>query len=51
MDKNPIDAFNWLVEQFRLYASNRITWLQVREVLREAEILCERYKTDHEMDV
>jgi hypothetical protein len=37
MKRDPIEAFAWLIEQFRQYTQNQTTWLEVREVLREAE--------------
>ena len=46
MKKDPIEAFEWLFEEFRLYCYNQTTWLRVREVLREAEALREELHTD-----
>ena len=37
MKRDAIEAFAWLIEQFRQYTHNQTTWLEVREILREAE--------------
>lgn len=43
MKKDPIDAFAWLLTEFRRYTENRTTWLDVRRVLHEAEALRDAY--------
>ena len=46
MKKDPIEAFEWLLEEFRLYCYNQTTWLRVREVLSEAETLRQELHTN-----
>ena len=44
MKKDPIEAFEWLITEFRRYTRNEITWVQVREILREAEALRDQWR-------
>jgi len=44
MPDTPIDAFAWLIEQFRSYTCNQMSWLQVRTVLREAEEMRDQFQ-------
>jgi hypothetical protein len=44
--KDPIEAFAWLLAEFRRYTENRTTWLNVRKVLHEAEGLRDQYLQD-----
>ena len=46
MTKDPIEAFEWLVEQFRQYTCNQQTWMQTREVLRDAEALRDAFQAE-----
>jgi len=32
-DKTPLEAFEWLLGQFRAYSRNQIIWLDVRNIL------------------
>ena len=41
--RDPIAAFDWLITEFRRYTRNEINWVEVREVLVEAEALREHY--------
>ena len=43
MTDTPLDAFAWLIEQFRRYTCNRMSWLEVRTVLREAEEMRDQF--------
>jgi len=39
----PIDAFAWLLDQFRHYTRNELTWRDVQQVLSEADTFLEHY--------
>lgn len=41
--RDPIEAFSWLITQFRQYTRNEINWCEVRRVLAEAEELRDHY--------
>lgn len=41
---DPIDAFEWLLREFRRYTRGETIWLDVREVLAEAENLMRQYR-------
>jgi len=40
----PIEAFDWLLERFRRYSRNQLTWRDARQMLGEAETLKEHYR-------
>lgn len=44
--KDPIEAFDWLLAAFRRYSKNQMSWLEVQDVLREADALREVYVTE-----
>lgn len=37
MNNDPIEAFDWLLAAFRLYIRNQINWIDVRNILDEAD--------------
>jgi hypothetical protein len=42
--KEPLDAFNWLLDQFRGYTYNKLSWIDVRTVLANAYALRQKYE-------
>lgn len=48
--REPIDAFAWLIEQFRGYTCCKLTWLDVKRVLAEAEIHLDYYRSQEVTD-
>jgi hypothetical protein len=50
MTIHPIDAFAWLLDQFRGYSRLELTWLEARHVLERATTLCNQYQDWHRDD-
>lgn len=41
---DPVDAFEWLLREFRRYTRLESTWIEVRRVLTEAETILAAYR-------
>jgi len=44
MTTTPTSAFAWLIEHFRRYTRNQMSWLEVQQVLEEAESLRDEFQ-------
>jgi hypothetical protein len=41
----PIDAFEWLLREFRRYSHGETTWLSLREVFTQADAILSDYRS------
>jgi hypothetical protein len=48
--KDPIDAFAWLLDAFKQFTRNQLTWREVRQTITEAQELHTRYDQHHRQD-
>lgn len=42
--KEPVEAFTWLLDQFRRYSRLQLSWQDARATLAEADDLCEQFR-------
>ena len=40
----PVEGFDWLLDNFRQYTQNKLTWREVRHLLDRAEALNQLYR-------
>lgn len=45
--RHPVEAFTALISDFRRYTRLQLTWLDVRQILAQAESLRDQYLTCH----
>ena len=43
-DAEPTEAFVWLLDNFKAYTENRLTWLDVRKIIKLSNELKDQYQ-------
>jgi hypothetical protein len=49
-EMTPLEAFDWLLETFRMYNRNGLSWIAVRKAMADAEILRTKLHSENDHD-